>query len=136
MLSMTTWSQFAVVALGGALGAMCRFGIFDMLRRWKLAGEGVESGIPLATLLANMMGCFLIGMMLGSEVAEKHAIIKFGFGVGFLGALTTFSTFSAESVQQIQSGNSFQAIAYTLISLTGGVLLVYFGMMAGKRWIG
>ena len=131
---MTTITQFMAVATGGALGAMSRFGIYELLRRWKLAGDSVESGIPLATLLANLIGCFLIGLLLGSGVGEKSPALKYGFGVGFLGSLTTFSTFSAESVEQMQSGQSYLALAYVLISLMAGVLLVYAGMMVGKRW--
>ena len=133
---MTLVAQFASVAIGGALGAMSRFGIAELLRRWNFAGSSVESGLPLATLVANLIGCLLIGLLLGSELGEKHAILKFGFGIGFLGALTTFSTFSAESVQQMQSGQSWMALAYMLISLTAGVLLVYLGMLLGKRWFG
>ncbi|MEL7497724.1 MAG: fluoride efflux transporter CrcB [Planctomycetota bacterium] len=133
---MNFWVKFAIVAGGGAAGAVSRFAINELFSWLKLAKPSVESGLPLATLSANLVGCFLIGILFGSGLAEKHPSLKYGFGVGFLGALTTFSTFSAESIEQIQSGQSLMAIAYMVISLAAGLLLVFLGMLLGKRWLG
>lgn len=141
---MSTFWQYAFVACGGAIGAMTRFVIaesFMLFGSRGADGEAVDgevataisSGIPIATLAANLIGCFLIGVLLGSGLGEKYPAAKYGLGIGFLGALTTFSTFSAESIQQIQSGQSLLAIVYVLVSVTLGFLLVVAGMAFGKK---
>ena len=129
--------QVLLVATGGAIGACFRFGIAELFRKLPAAGEADSSvGFPYATVVANFIGCFLIGALLGSGIADKHEWMKLGLGIGFLGALTTFSTFSAETVQQIQEEQWGGCVANILTSVIGGVLLVLLGMAVGKRVLG
>jgi len=119
---METWVGCCWIAVGGSLGALSRFGIANLVRRF------VVPDLPLGTLAANLLGCFLIGLFLGSGAGEKIPAAKFGVGVGFLGSLTTFSTFSAETVSQLNQGEWLTAVGYVLVSVLAGVLLTFAGM--------
>lgn len=127
---MAIWLQFLLVAVGGALGAVLRFGISLWADRW------YTGDFPLGTLLANLLGCLLIGMILGCEAAERFPWLRLGLGVGFLGALTTFSTFKAETLAHIQQGSWMLALANVGISLVAGLAMVAVGAELGKRWWG
>lgn len=119
---MSTWVGCCWIAVGGGLGALSRFGIANLVRRW------VHPDFPLGTLVANLIGCFFIGLLLGSGVGEKMPAAKFGVGVGFLGSLTTFSTFSAEIVGQLNDGEWLTAFGYVLVSVLAGLLLTFAGI--------
>lgn len=127
---MRTDIQILLIGLGGALGAISRFGIAQLARRLFS-----ESGpwFPLGTLVANLLGCFLIGVLIGSGHADKSDPIRVGVGIGFLGALTTFSTFSAETISQFHHGSVWMAIANILANVVLGILCVGIGIVAGKK---
>jgi CrcB protein len=125
----TEW-QFLFVALGGALGAISRFGISQYF------SSASKSGFPIGTLVANVCGCFLIGMLVGSGAHEKSEAARVGFGVGFLGALTTFSTFGAETINHANDGQFVHAIGNVSANLILGLLAVMIGMAAGRKLFG
>ena len=111
------------VALGGALGALARFGVANMVHAlW-------PSRFPFATLAINLSGSFAIGLLyvLIAERAVLHADWRSVAMVGFLGAYTTFSTFSLESVTLLEHGYAGQALGYMLAS----VLLCVGGAWGG-----
>jgi CrcB protein len=118
-----------LVGLGGMLGALARHGI----------GIGTvklfQSDLPIGTFVANVIGCFLIGVLIGSDVGEAQPKLKLMFGVGFLGSLTTFSTFSAETIQQASQGNWSIAGGNLLANLLIGFGAVMFGMAIGKKFL-
>ena len=124
---MNTWIGCFWIAVGGSLGALTRFGIANLVRRWNFPGPSL-AGFPIGTLAANLLGCFLIGLLFGSGVGDKSPAIKLGAGVGFLGSLTTFSTFSAEVVNQLNEGAWMTAFGYMFVSVFVGLLLVFAGM--------
>ena len=124
----TAW-QILWVACGGALGAVTRFGISETTRRW------YGGYFRVGTLIANLAGCFLVGLVMGSGLAEKYPTAKFGLGIGFLGALTTFSTFKAETIASFDAGNWTISIANVLISVVGGLAMVVVGIHLGQRWL-
>ena len=115
---------FLAVGLGGAFGSMLRYGISLFFARWNPAG------FPWATLLANLNGCFLIGLFMAYATKEPNwdSNMRLLAITGFCGGYTTFSTFAFENVQFIKSGQLGLALAYTLGSLVFGGLLVYLGM--------
>ncbi|NNC54438.1 MAG: CrcB family protein, partial [Pseudomonadales bacterium] len=84
------------IAAGGALGA---------LMRWLLAAPLNSTGLPLGTLLVNLLGSFLIGALL-VVFADKGGseALRAGVVVGLLGGFTTFSAFSLETVQLLERG--------------------------------
>ena len=124
---MRTEIEMLLIGLGGAIGAISRFGIAEMAKRFS------SSPFPLGTLVANLAGCFLIGVLLGSGQANKSEPLRLGVGVGFLGALTTFSTFGAETINQVNEGNWGIAIGNVSANLILGLAFVVLGMFAGKK---
>ena len=82
------------IALGGALGAVARWGTSLWLARW--TRDSLWAGYPLGTLTVNVIGAFLLGWLVFHERLPLSPLLRVGIGTGFLGALTTFSTFELE----------------------------------------
>ena len=107
--------SFLAVGLGSMAGGMCRYGISQALASKSL-------GFPLNTLLINLLGCLLIGLLAGLfERAAVASPVRLLCITGFLGGFTTFSTFSLESIQLFRVGNWQGAFAYIFISLIAGL---------------
>ena len=112
------WMVFLCVVLGGAAGAMARFG----LGGWVHARR---PHFPYATLAINVTGAFLLGVAL--PLLAAHPVLRALVATGFLGAYTTFSTFSLETVLLLQSGQRRQAAAYVASSIVLGVVASALG---------
>lgn len=115
--------EFLCVMAGGAAGAALRYGAGLML-------QGVRAwSMPVATLVVNIAGCLLLGMLTG--VGERYAALPRGmmlmFTVGVCGAFTTFSTFTSETIKAIEQGQVMSALAYVVISVAGGLLVFWLG---------
>lgn len=124
------------VGSGGCLGALLRFGVILWAPRLPLS-ESVQ--LPLGVILANLGGCFLLGLLKGAVDAGgifSDATRLFLF-TGLLGGFTTFSTFGAETVDLLERGQPFAAMLYVGISVFGGILLVWAGLgLAGELFPG
>lgn len=114
------------VALGGACGAVLRFGVSRAL-------TPLASGYPVATLLVNVFGSFLIGLLAGSVLLENRLEpgAKLFFQTGLLGAFTTFSAFSLETLQLWQSGHSRLALANVIVNVVFCLVAVAVGFGLG-----
>lgn len=113
-----------VIALGGALGALSRFGLGVWIsNKW-------NQGFPLHTFLINVSGAFLLGFLhiLFIERLTVSPLWRLGIGVGFLGAFTTFSTFGFEVISLLEGGSFFTAGLYTLLSILVGFTGVALGV--------
>ena len=98
---------YLAVAIGGALGALSRFG----MGQW-LADSGYAHLHP-ATFLVNVIGALLIGILfIGAERFKLSEPARLGMSVGFLGAFTTFSAFSLQLLTDIQEGEVLRAVSY------------------------
>ena len=98
---------YLAVAIGGALGALSRFG----MGQW-LADSGYAHLHP-ATFLVNVIGALLIGILfVGAERFTLSEPARLGMSVGFLGAFTTFSAFSLQVLTDIQEGEVLRAVSY------------------------
>lgn len=90
--------------------------------------------IPLGTVIANLLGGFLIGVVI--EITKNHAFLTEGMRlaltVGFLGGLTTFSTFSAEVVTMFLRSEYLWAFTTIALHLGGALLLTFAGMFLVK----
>jgi fluoride exporter len=115
------------VALGGALGAVSRFALSGWIQR--MMGER----FPWGTLGVNLVGCFLLGFLVGRwERATAPASWRLLWGVGFLGAFTTYSTFALETGTMIRDGAWTGAGSYALLHLVLGVVAVFAGFAAAR----
>ncbi len=120
--------NLAAVALGGALGAVSRYAVSGWVQR--LAG----SRFPWGTLTVNLLGCFLLGYLAGRwERSTAPAAWRLLWGVGFMGAFTTYSTFALESGNLVREGSLGGAGAYMGLHLGLGLVAVFLGL-AASRW--
>ena len=114
--------KFLLVFAGGGLGAMARYFVTTTL-------AGKLGTFPLGTLTANVLGSFLMGLVVG-VVAGRASMESFRLlaAAGFLGGFTTFSTFSAETLALIQSGQIISAAANVLLSVAVGLAACAAGL--------
>ncbi len=116
------------VAAGGALGSVLRF----------LTSATVVAHWPrhfyLATLLVNIIGCFLIGFLSAYFLLRTDipVALRTGLTVGVLGGLTTFSSFSLEVLRLIEAGQFGVALSYLLGSVLGGLCAAWLGMTLAR----
>ncbi|MFZ4068871.1 MAG: fluoride efflux transporter FluC [Caulobacterales bacterium] len=103
-----------LVMLGGALGAGARY----LLSQAALTAAG--PGFPWGTLSANVIGGFLMGLLIGSPFAASQPATAF-LAFGVLGGFTTFSSFSIETIRLIESGAVGPALGYVAASLVGAI---------------
>ena len=115
--------HMCLVGIGGFFGAICRYLITSYFQR-KLSRK-----IPLGTLAVNWIGSFLLGYLLGITEDNELTLL---LGTGFMGAFTTFSTFNLEAVKLLASKEKTAGIIYIAITYTGGILLAFLGLAAGK----
>lgn len=117
--------QVLLVAVGGAVGALCRFGTAS----WLVKQLG--SSFPWATLSVNVVGCLLIGRFLSSGFAQQEHW-RLAVAVGFLGSFTTYSAFGAETIHLLRFGKHGAALAYVGASLVLGLAAVWIGWKLGS----
>ena len=110
--------NFLLVAFGGFIGSGMRY-LFNQISIFK------NISFPIATLIINFVGSFLIGIISSILPGSKFNLF---FRVGVCGGFTTFSTFSLETFDMIESGEISFAMLYSLIS----VLLCFMGVFLGK----
>ena len=118
------WLSFLAIFCGAGLGALLRAG-FNLLTM------GTASIIPLGTLLANMVGGYLVGIAVAFFGNNPSLSPEWKLFVitGFLGGLTTFSSFSAEVVGFIQRGEFTWALGTALLHLIGSLVLTFLGIL-------
>lgn len=112
--------NFILVGLGGAIGAVARYACI------LVAGK---TDFPAATLIVNITGSFLIGMLLGWEFGNSASgnQWKLLLGTGICGGFTTFSAFTAENFQLVREGGFLPMLLYVAVSVIGGLLATWFG---------
>lgn len=111
------------VALGGALGSVCRY----LVSKW--LQEAASVAFPVGTLAVNVLGCLLIGIFYA--MAERHGMggsLKLLLTVGFCGGFTTFSTFMNENLTLLRSDQLLTAAMYAAASVALGLIAVWAGM--------
>lgn len=116
------FSSIVLVAAGGGIGAMARFTVTLLYKR---AGS---IDFPWATFLVNVIGSALLGILLGSHMADKQMLL---FGTGFCGAFTTFSTFNWETISLFQQNKRKALIIYLFSSYVTAILFGFAGFAIG-----
>lgn len=117
-----------LVAVGGAAGSVLRFAV----GRW--AGSRWGPATVMGTLIVNVTGSFLIGLLVGIslERAPLPEPVRSFASVGFLGGYTTFSTLSLESVRLIMEGEFVRAAANVGGSIIAGLGAAFLGLFMGN----
>ena len=115
------------VAVAGGLGAAARFMLDGALT------ARLSRSLPTATLVINLLGSFLLGLVTGG--IDDGAALRAALGVGFLGGFTTFSTASVELVRLVRAERPAAAAALALTMLGLGVAAAVLGLAVGG-WLG
>lgn len=112
-----------IVGLGGFLGSISRYLLTFYAHKW------TNASFPIGTLIVNLVGSFLIGIILG--LFERGSLISPEFRlfltVGFCGGLTTFSTFSSDVVNLLSDMEIFYMTIYISVSVIIGISLSLVG---------
>jgi CrcB protein len=118
-----------LIGTGSFIGGILRYLLsYPFLHRY-------PHGFPWGTLLVNILGCLVIGMLYG--YAERWYFPKewrLFLATGLLGGFTTFSAFSNETITLFQNGQTFSAIAYVASSVLLGLTATFLGLM-GMRMV-
>ena len=113
-----------LVGAGGALGSIARYAVSMLFAHFAVGGHW-------ATMLVNVVGSFLIGLLI-PILSNAAALIAV---VGFCGGFTTFSTFSSQAVQLFQNGERLVATAYVAVSFVVSIAMVLLGMYVAERLV-
>lgn len=125
---MNVWTNILLVFVGGGCGSLGRWGLSVWLKRY----AATLWGLPVHTLCANLLGCVIIGFLMGWLSRHSNAELSLLLVTGFCGGFTTFSTFSLESFEMMRSGQTGLAVVYIAISLIVCVAAVVGGSMLSK----
>lgn len=112
-----------LVAIGGFFGTIARYSVTRSLTR------NFSGTFPHATFFVNGLGSFLFGVMFGLHISTTINLL---FGVGFLGAFTTFATINAELVQFKQERNWVFFLNYMIVTYLFGIAVAFAGFMSSS----
>ena len=110
-------TNILLVGLGGGIGSILRY----------LLQRTFNINFPYGTLLVNILGCFLIGILWGvftRHIDEQRRLLMV---TGFCGGFTTFSSFTYEGVQMMTENRWMVFILYIFLSVVAGLTATYFG---------
>ena len=123
-----TW---IAIAVGGALGAVARHGVNHVAH-----AQWFTTRFPVGTLIVNLVGCLLIGVLAGLLAAGRLAMRphwrEFVF-VGVLGGFTTFSSFGLDTFVLARTQSTASAVLNVLVQVLGGLLAVWAGYHLATR---
>lgn len=115
------------IGIAGAGGAILRTSIAEIV--------GDEIGFPIATLFVNIVGTFLLCLLV-SKIVTGFVVnpdLSVALQTGLLGSFTTLSAFSMETVHLLETGQVFFALLYISISLLGGLSVGLLGFSLGRK---
>ena len=121
-----TWTAVLLVAAGGAVGSVARYAVG--VAAGGVAGAG--AWWPWGTFVVNVVGSFVLGVLVGATPAGHPARLL--LGTGFCGGFTTFSTFSTEIIALAEGGAGARAGAYALGSVALGIAAAAAGVAVGR----
>lgn len=113
-----------IVGTGGALGSIARYLITCLFTHLAICSE-------LAIFLVNIIGSFIIGLLIPASSNTLYLLMA----VGFCGGFTTFSTFSVQAFQMLQSGQRLTSMIYILASVLISIAFVFLGIYLSERYI-
>jgi CrcB protein len=118
---------YVAAALGGALGALARWGVAQALPH-------APGDWPWSTLLVNLVGCLVLGLLIGAVFARHpdSSWLRPFLGTGVLGGFTTYSTFAVDLVQQADASAWRTVAGYLVASVAGGIAAAALGLLCGR----
>jgi CrcB protein len=122
--------RIALIAVFGAIGTLARYGLQGIVQ------VRLGSTFPYGTLLVNLSGCFLLGLI-GQFTMNRMVISpdwRVAIAVGFFGGYTTFSSFGWETAKLLEEGAWLRASAYVSASVVAGLLLSVVGIRMANRF--
>ena len=116
-------SVLAAISAGGAIGALCRWALGT-------AFPAAPTGFPWATLVINVSGCLLIGMLmvLVTDVFTRQRLLRPFLGVGVLGGYTTFSTYVVDIQRLFSGGAGRTGLLYLAVTVVAAVVAAQIGI--------
>ncbi len=123
------FAKVLLVALGGAVGAVCRYLLTLSVDRWMMQ-HWPAFAFPFGILSVNLLACILIGLLFGTMATRSdfaslwHPLLL----VGVLGSFSTFSTFSLDALQLLQSGRAGAALLYVALSVVTCIGGTFIGL--------
>ncbi len=122
------WRLLVCIFIGSGLGGTLRY--LTSVTIEYVYGHNLTWALPWSTLLVNIAGCFIFGLIYGlSQFLTISEGWRLGLTTGLCGGLTTFSTFSYETLSMIQRGQLLNASVYTVISVAVGIAAAALGIM-------
>ena len=122
--------RLLLIAVFGAVGTLARYGLQGLVQ------IRMGSTFPFGTLLINLTGCFLLGLI--GQVTLNRMIVppewRVAIAVGFFGGYTTFSSFGWETAKMLESGEWLRATTYVASSVIFGLLLSVVGIHLANRF--
>jgi CrcB protein len=112
-------NTFLLVATGGFLGAISRFGLNNFIQ------SKHNQPFPCGTFIINITGSLILGLLSGVSQLPREIFLL--LGTGFMGAFTTFSTFELETLELMQRKQVVTALIYLVASVVIGVSIAYIG---------
>jgi fluoride exporter len=121
--------RLTLIAISGAVGTLARYGLQDLVQ--------IRAGttFPYGTLLVNLTGCFLLGLI-GQFTLNRMVISpdwRAAIAIGFFGGYTTFSSFGWETAKMLEDGEWARATAYVAASVVAGLLLSVAGIRLANQ---
>lgn len=116
------------VCLAGAIGTGARY----LVGLW--ATERFGAGFPYGTLAVNVVGCFLIGLVMQAAVtvAEFPPTLRLALTTGFMGGLTTYSSFAYDTARMAQGGDRGAALGYFALTTAACFAAVLLGVTLAR----
>jgi len=121
-------ANFLAVFVGGGIGAAARYWLSGAIAR------SSGSAFPLGTISVNVIGCFLIGLMMTAfeDRFVVTPVLRVFLTIGILGGFTTFSTFGYETIAMMKDAEFFYAGVNVLLSVAMCLAATYAGTVVGK----
>lgn len=121
------WDVLVVIAAGGALGSLARWGLGEALAR-------PRGSFPLSTFTENLSGAFALGLLMVwlTEVWPSARYLRPFLAVGVLGGFTTFSTYMLDTRELLAAGRPGLAAGYLAGTVLAGLCAVFAGVLAGR----
>ena len=114
------------VAVGALVGTALRLGLDTLIPH-------ADDGFPTSTLIINVLGSFVLGLLVARVWPVSSTVVKAALGPGLIGTFTTFSAFAVSLVSLVEHGEVLVAGVYVLVTLLGGYSAAWAGLRLGRR---